>query len=83
MLGHVVGAVEGYANPREMNHQYRLGAKLLKRGEPDGRRPVDGANGAVWYRIPDAPYSVPYVPPSVTVGSMGHLGRMGRSIRAH
>jgi len=29
------------------------------------------------YRIPDAPYSVPYVPPIVTVGSMGHLGRMG------
>lgn len=44
MLGHLVGAVEGFANPREMGHQYRLGAKLLKRGEPDGHRPVDGAN---------------------------------------
>lgn len=44
MLGHLVGAVEGFANPREMAHQYRLGAKLLKRGEPDGHRPVDGAN---------------------------------------
>jgi uncharacterized protein (TIGR03083 family) len=44
MLGHLVGAAEGFANPMEMGHQYRLGAKLLKRGEPDGRRPVDGAN---------------------------------------
>jgi uncharacterized protein (TIGR03083 family) len=44
MLGHVVGAAEGYASPREMNHQYRLGAKALKRGEADGKWPVDGAN---------------------------------------
>lgn len=44
MLGHLVGAVEGFANPLEMSHQYRLGAKALNRGEPDGKRPVDGAN---------------------------------------
>jgi uncharacterized Actinobacterial protein TIGR03083 len=35
MLGHLVG---------ELVHQYRLGAKLLKRGEVDGHLPVDGAN---------------------------------------
>ncbi len=44
MLGHLVGAAEGFANPAEMIHQYRLGAKLLKRGDADGHMPVDGAN---------------------------------------
>ena len=44
MLGHLVGAAEGFANPAEMVHQYWLGAKLLKRGEADGHLPVDGSN---------------------------------------
>jgi uncharacterized protein (TIGR03083 family) len=44
MLGHLVGAAEGFSRPAEMAHQYRLGAKLLKRGEADGHSPVDGAN---------------------------------------
>jgi len=44
MLGHLVGAAEGFASPRELIHQYRLGAKLLKRGQADGHLPVDGAN---------------------------------------
>jgi uncharacterized protein (TIGR03083 family) len=44
MLGHLVGAAEGWASPIELIHQYRLGAKLLKRGEADGHLPVDGAN---------------------------------------
>lgn len=49
MLGHVVGAAEGYASPAELLHQYRLGATLRKRGEVDGHLPVDGAN-AVQFR---------------------------------
>jgi uncharacterized protein (TIGR03083 family) len=44
MLGHLVGAAEGWASPLELMHQYRLGAKLLKSGEADGHLPVDGAN---------------------------------------
>ena len=44
MLGHLVGAAEGFANPAEMVHQYRLGANVLKRAGADGHRPVDGAN---------------------------------------
>jgi len=44
MLGHLVGAAEGFASPAEMIHQYRLGAKLRKRGGVDGHQPVDGAN---------------------------------------
>ncbi len=44
MLGHLVGAAEGFANPAEMVHQYWLGTKLLKRGEADGHLPVDGSN---------------------------------------
>lgn len=44
MLGHLVGAAEGFANPAQMVHQYRLGAKLRKRGEAGGQMPVDGAN---------------------------------------
>jgi uncharacterized protein (TIGR03083 family) len=44
MLGHLVGAAEGFASPVELVHQYRLGAKLRKIGEVDGHLPVDGAN---------------------------------------
>lgn len=44
MLGHVVGAAEGYASPWEMLHQYRLGAAMRKRGDAEGTFPVDGAN---------------------------------------
>ncbi len=44
MLGHLVGAIEGFASPRVLLHQYRVGAKLLKSGAIDGQRPVDGAN---------------------------------------
>ena len=44
MLGHLVGAIEGFASPRVLIHQYRQGAKLLKSGEIDGHLPVDGAN---------------------------------------
>jgi len=44
MLGHLVGAAEGFASPAEMVHQYRLGSKLLKSGEADGHMPVDGSN---------------------------------------
>ena len=44
MLGHLVGAAEGWASPRELIHQYRLGAKLLKSGEAGCHQPVDGAN---------------------------------------
>src|SRR5579859_1849770 len=44
MLGHLVGAAEGHADPAQLVHQVRLGAKLLRRGEADGHRPVDGAN---------------------------------------
>ena len=36
MLGHLVGAAEGFANPAEMVHQYRLGANVLKRAGADG-----------------------------------------------
>ncbi|HEX7472586.1 MAG TPA: maleylpyruvate isomerase family mycothiol-dependent enzyme [Candidatus Limnocylindrales bacterium] len=44
MLGHLVGAVEGFGNPAELFHQYRVGAKLRRRGAVDGHLPVDGAN---------------------------------------
>jgi len=44
MLGHLVGAVEGWARPIELIHQYRVGAKLLRSGEAGGHLPVDGAN---------------------------------------
>ena len=44
MLGHLVGAAEGFASPRELLHQYRLGAGLRKRGAAGGQMPVDGAN---------------------------------------
>jgi uncharacterized protein (TIGR03083 family) len=44
MLGHLVGAAEGWASPRELIHQYWLGTRLRRRGEVDGHLPVDGAN---------------------------------------
>jgi len=44
MLGHLVGAAEGWANPRELLHQYRLGERLRRRSDFDGHLPVDGAN---------------------------------------
>jgi uncharacterized protein (TIGR03083 family) len=44
MLGHLVGAAEGWASPPELAHQYRLGMGLVKRREVDGHLPVDGAN---------------------------------------
>jgi uncharacterized protein (TIGR03083 family) len=44
MLGHLVGAAEGFGSPPELIHQYWLGAKLRRRGEVDGQMPVDGAN---------------------------------------
>lgn len=44
MLGHLTGAVEGYARPSEMIHQVRAGKRLIELGETDGRMPVDGAN---------------------------------------
>jgi uncharacterized protein (TIGR03083 family) len=44
MLGHLVGAAEGFASPAELFHQYRVGLLLLRRGQVDGHLPVDGAN---------------------------------------
>ncbi len=44
MLGHLVGAAEGFSNPLEMMHQYLMGARLIRQGRTDGRQPVDGAN---------------------------------------
>ena len=44
MLGHLVGAAEGWASPMELIHQYWTGARLLRRGAVDGHLPVDGAN---------------------------------------
>ena len=44
MLGHLVGAAEGFGSPTELIHQYRVGAMLRRRGAVDGHLPVDGAN---------------------------------------
>lgn len=44
MLGHLVGAAEGFANPLELLHQYSAGRRLIREGRTDGRQPVDGAN---------------------------------------
>lgn len=44
LLGHLVGAAEGFASPRELMHQYRAGRRLISEGRTDGRQPVDGAN---------------------------------------
>jgi uncharacterized protein (TIGR03083 family) len=44
MLGHLVGAAEGWASPMELARQYWLGARLLSKREVDGHLPVDGAN---------------------------------------
>ncbi|GAC1669613.1 MAG: hypothetical protein NVS9B8_12510 [Candidatus Limnocylindrales bacterium] len=55
MLGHLVGAIEGFASPRTLIHQYRQGAKLLKNGAVDGHLPVDGANAVQVRERADAP----------------------------
>jgi uncharacterized protein (TIGR03083 family) len=44
MLGHLVGACEGFSNPLELLHQQRAGARLIREGHTDGKQPVDGAN---------------------------------------
>ena len=44
LLGHLVGAPEGFSNPMQMIHQYRAGARFIREGRTDGREPVDGAN---------------------------------------
>jgi len=44
LLGHLVGAAEGFTNPIQFLHQYRQGARLIAEGRTDGRQPVDGAN---------------------------------------
>lgn len=44
MLGHLVGASEGFSNPLEFLHQYRAGRRLIREGRTDGKQPVDGAN---------------------------------------
>lgn len=44
LLGHLVGACEGFSNPLELLHQYRAGARLIREGRTDGKSPVDGAN---------------------------------------
>ena len=44
MLGHLVGAAEGWASPLQLAHQYRVGMMLVRKGEVDGHLPVDGAN---------------------------------------
>jgi len=44
MLGHLVGACEGFSNPLELLHQQRAGARLIREGQTDGKQPVDGAN---------------------------------------
>jgi uncharacterized protein (TIGR03083 family) len=44
MLGHLVGAAEGFSNPLTLLHQYRAGARLIREGGTDGKQAVDGAN---------------------------------------
>lgn len=44
LLGHLVGAAEGFSNPVELMHQYRVGGKFISSGRTDGKQPVDGAN---------------------------------------
>lgn len=44
LLGHLVGAAEGFTNPLQFVHQYRRGARLIAEGRTDGTQPVDGAN---------------------------------------
>ena len=44
MLGHLVGAAEGFSNPFELLHQYRVGAGLVRDGSAGGTQLVDGAN---------------------------------------
>jgi uncharacterized protein (TIGR03083 family) len=44
LLGHLVGAAEGFTSPIQFLHQYRHGARLIAEGRTDGTQPVDGAN---------------------------------------
>jgi uncharacterized protein (TIGR03083 family) len=44
LLGHLVGAAEGFTSPLQFVHQYRHGARLIAEGRTDGKQPVDGAN---------------------------------------
>jgi uncharacterized protein (TIGR03083 family) len=44
ILGHLVGAAEGFSNPLELLHQYRAGSRLIREGLTDGTQPVDGAD---------------------------------------
>lgn len=44
LLGHLVGAPEGFTSPLQFLHQYRTGARLVREGRTDGTQPVDGAN---------------------------------------
>ena len=44
MVGHLVGAAEGFSSPAELLSQYARGLLLIRRGKSDGRQPVDGAN---------------------------------------
>jgi uncharacterized protein (TIGR03083 family) len=44
LLGHLVGAAEGFSNPLQFLHQYRVGARFIAQGRTDGKQPVDGAN---------------------------------------
>ena len=55
MVGHVAGAAEGFGSPVELVHQYRLGAKLLKRGEVDGHRPSTAPTRSRSGSAPDRP----------------------------
>lgn len=44
LLGHLVGAAEGFTSPLQFVHQYRRGARMIAEGRTDGNQPVDGAN---------------------------------------
>jgi len=44
LLGHLVGAAEGFTSPIQFLHQYLRGARLIAEGRTDGKQPVDGAN---------------------------------------
>lgn len=44
VLGHLVGAAEGFSRPLELVHQYLAGMRYIRQGRTDGTQPVDGAN---------------------------------------
>jgi uncharacterized protein (TIGR03083 family) len=44
MVGHLVGAAEGFSRPPELLSQYARGLLWIRRGKTDGRQLVDGAN---------------------------------------